>query len=152
MIDFEADVMVKMIGGAQNEMLFHASKRLWKGTHLQSDHKVVFPTEITTLVGKKIAFKVSIDEYNVKKLLQVFTILHLSGDPEIIESILPSFTPTKDLKSKRTRKQLQLIHLKAFLQMRVIARLQINVLLKRTLAMSLQMERKAVDIKIEKDT
>ncbi|GJT67701.1 replication protein A 70 kDa DNA-binding subunit B [Tanacetum coccineum] len=35
----------------------------------------------------KYAFKVSIDEYNVMKLLPVFTVLRLSDDPEILASI-----------------------------------------------------------------
>ncbi|GJT30854.1 hypothetical protein Tco_0911129 [Tanacetum coccineum] len=43
----------------------------------------------------KYAFKVSIDEYNVKKLLQVFTVLCLPDDPEILASILLSVTPSK---------------------------------------------------------
>ncbi|GJY72840.1 replication protein A 70 kDa DNA-binding subunit B [Tanacetum coccineum] len=62
----------------------------------KSEHKDMFPTEITALVGKKYAFKVSIDEYNVKKMLSIFTVLRLSGDPEIIESIHRLATPTKD--------------------------------------------------------
>nr|GEZ68556.1 replication protein A 70 kDa DNA-binding subunit B [Tanacetum cinerariifolium] len=45
------------------------------------------PIKITALIGKKYAFKVSIDEYNVKKLLPVFTVLRLSDDPEILASI-----------------------------------------------------------------
>ncbi|GJZ67294.1 nucleic acid-binding, OB-fold protein [Tanacetum coccineum] len=53
----------------------------------------IFPTEITALVGKWYAFKVSIDEYNAKKLLPV---LRLSDDPQIIESIRPMATPTKE--------------------------------------------------------
>ncbi|GJX35545.1 replication protein A 70 kDa DNA-binding subunit B [Tanacetum coccineum] len=48
----------------------------------------------------KYAFKVSIDEYNVKKLLLVFTVLRLSDDPEILASIRLSVTPTKDLESQ----------------------------------------------------
>ncbi|GJZ11299.1 replication protein A 70 kDa DNA-binding subunit B [Tanacetum coccineum] len=60
----------------------------------------IFPTEITALVGKRYAFKVSIDEYNAKKLLPVFTVLRLSDDPQIIESIRPMATPTKDLESQ----------------------------------------------------
>nr|GEU65752.1 replication protein A 70 kDa DNA-binding subunit B [Tanacetum cinerariifolium] len=45
------------------------------------------PSEITTLIGKKYAFKVSIDEYNIKKLLPVFIVLRLSDDPEILDFI-----------------------------------------------------------------
>nr|GEW57500.1 hypothetical protein [Tanacetum cinerariifolium] len=51
--------------------------------------------EITSLMGKKYAFKVSIDEYNVKKLLPVFTVLRLPDDPEILASIRLSVTPSK---------------------------------------------------------
>ncbi|GJZ79694.1 replication protein A 70 kDa DNA-binding subunit B [Tanacetum coccineum] len=58
-----------------------------------------FPTEITALIGKKYAFKVSIDEYNVKKLLPMFTVLSLFNDPEILDSIRVSATPSKDLES-----------------------------------------------------
>nr|GEZ68198.1 hypothetical protein [Tanacetum cinerariifolium] len=52
----------------------------------KSEQQDVFPTEITALVGKK---------YYVKKMLPVFTVLRLSVEPEIIESICPSATPTK---------------------------------------------------------
>ncbi|GJZ38171.1 replication protein A 70 kDa DNA-binding subunit B [Tanacetum coccineum] len=41
------------------------------------------------------AFKVSIDEYNLKKLLPVFTVLRLSDDPEILDSIRLAVTPSK---------------------------------------------------------
>ncbi|GKA46896.1 hypothetical protein Tco_0739779, partial [Tanacetum coccineum] len=54
-----------------------------------------FPTEITALIGKKYAFKVSIDEYNFKKLLPMFTVLRLSDDPEMLDSIRDSATPSK---------------------------------------------------------
>ncbi|GJS46389.1 replication protein A 70 kDa DNA-binding subunit B [Tanacetum coccineum] len=53
------------------------------------------PTEITSLISKKYAFKVSIDEYNVKKLLPLFTVLRLSDDLEILASIRLSVTPSK---------------------------------------------------------
>ncbi|GJU78769.1 phloem protein 2-like protein [Tanacetum coccineum] len=39
-----------------------------------------FPTEITTLLGKRYAFKVSIDEFNIQKLLPVFTDLESQND------------------------------------------------------------------------
>ncbi|GJR35206.1 replication protein A 70 kDa DNA-binding subunit B [Tanacetum coccineum] len=52
-------------------------------------------SEITALNGKKYAFKVSIDEYKVKKLLPVFTVLRLSDDPEILNSICMNVTPSK---------------------------------------------------------
>nr|GEY83129.1 hypothetical protein [Tanacetum cinerariifolium] len=58
------------------------------------------PTEITDLIGNKYAFKVAIDDYNVKKLLHVFTVLHFSNDQEIINSVLACATPIKDLESQ----------------------------------------------------
>ncbi|GKB84782.1 phloem protein 2-like protein [Tanacetum coccineum] len=51
-----------------------------------------FPTEITTLLGKRYAFKVSIDEFNIQKLLPVFTVLRLSNDYAIRLSPTPSKT------------------------------------------------------------
>nr|GEY01278.1 replication protein A 70 kDa DNA-binding subunit B [Tanacetum cinerariifolium] len=54
------------------------------------------PMEITNLIGIKYAFKVSIDDYNVKKLLPVFTVLCFSNDQEIINSVLACATPIKD--------------------------------------------------------
>ncbi|PWA66139.1 replication protein A 70 kDa DNA-binding subunit B [Artemisia annua] len=56
----------------------------------------VFPKEITNLVGKKYAFKVSIDEVNAKKMLPVFTILRLTDDAEILNSVVAIATPVKD--------------------------------------------------------
>ncbi|GJR56080.1 ATP-dependent DNA helicase PIF1-like protein [Tanacetum coccineum] len=60
-----------------------------------TEQQDVFPIDITALVGKKYAFKVSIDEYGSKKMLPVFTMLRFFDDPEIIESNRPSATPTK---------------------------------------------------------
>nr|GFC38318.1 replication protein A 70 kDa DNA-binding subunit B [Tanacetum cinerariifolium] len=54
------------------------------------------PTEITNLIGNKYAFKVAIDDYNVKKLLLVFIVLRFSNDPEIINSVLACVIPIKD--------------------------------------------------------
>ncbi|PWA95176.1 nucleic acid-binding, OB-fold protein [Artemisia annua] len=56
----------------------------------------IFPKEITNLVGKKYAFKVAIDQVNAKKLLPVFTVLRLTADAEIINSIVVTATPVKD--------------------------------------------------------
>ncbi|PWA46838.1 nucleic acid-binding, OB-fold protein [Artemisia annua] len=56
----------------------------------------IFPKEITNLVGKKYAFKVAIDEVNAKKLLPVFTVLRLTDDAEILNSIVVMATPVKD--------------------------------------------------------
>nr|GEW81563.1 hypothetical protein [Tanacetum cinerariifolium] len=91
MVDFEADVMVNMIGGAQNEMFRlqicvqdesgtiiicqlrdkYGKARIFKGTI-----KMCSPT----LVGKKIAFKK-------------------------LSSILPLFTPTKYVRNKILKQQ-----------------------------------------------
>ncbi|GJZ19655.1 replication protein A 70 kDa DNA-binding subunit B [Tanacetum coccineum] len=115
--------LVKMIGGAQSAMLFQPSKpfrvqdetgtmslTLWNDEvqavvdrsayqlckkYAKVKQNEELPTEITSLIGKKYAFKVSIDEYNVKKLLPVFTVLRLSDDPEILASIRLSVTPSK---------------------------------------------------------
>ncbi|PWA39186.1 replication protein A 70 kDa DNA-binding subunit B [Artemisia annua] len=56
----------------------------------------MYPKEITSIVGKKYAFKVAIDGFNSKKLLPVFTVLRLSNDQEIIESMRPSATSHKE--------------------------------------------------------
>ncbi|GJS07914.1 hypothetical protein Tco_0364710 [Tanacetum coccineum] len=56
----------------------------------------LFSSEITSLIGTKYAFKVVIDDYNAKKLLPVFSVLSLSNDPDIINSIIPCATPVKD--------------------------------------------------------
>ncbi|GKC60761.1 replication protein A 70 kDa DNA-binding subunit B, partial [Tanacetum coccineum] len=60
----------------------------------QNDH---LPAEIKALTGKKYAFKVSIDAYNVKKLLPVFTVLHMSDDLEILDSIRVVVTLNKQI-------------------------------------------------------
>ncbi|GKF19049.1 hypothetical protein Tco_0067687, partial [Tanacetum coccineum] len=70
------------------------------------EHKDMFPIEISALVGKKYAFKVSIDEYNKKKMLPVFTVLRLSGDPDIIESIRPTAAPTKETEATSSASQI----------------------------------------------
>nr|GEV51013.1 hypothetical protein [Tanacetum cinerariifolium] len=44
--------------------------------------------------------KVAIDDYNVKKLLHVFTVLRFSNDQEIINSVLACATPIKDNEAK----------------------------------------------------
>nr|GEU60494.1 RNA-directed DNA polymerase, eukaryota [Tanacetum cinerariifolium] len=105
MIDLEADMpkkvlLVKMIGGAPSAMSFQdetgtISFTLWNDEGEQNDQ---FSTEITALIGKKYAFKVS-DEYNVKKLFLVFIVLRLSDDPEILDYICVSASPSKDLES-----------------------------------------------------
>ncbi|GKB20951.1 replication protein A 70 kDa DNA-binding subunit B [Tanacetum coccineum] len=120
MVDLEADVLKKTSFGKDNWFCLQIRVQDESGTmsltlrndevqavvdrcayqlcdkYEKSEHKHMFPTEITALVGKKYAFKVSINDYNVKKMLPIFTVLRLSGDPEIIESIRPLATPTKD--------------------------------------------------------
>nr|GEW83811.1 hypothetical protein [Tanacetum cinerariifolium] len=60
------------------------------------------PTEITNLIGNKYAFKVAIDDYNVKNLLPVFTVLRFSNDQEIINFILACATPIKSQTDENT--------------------------------------------------
>ena len=59
----------------------------------------MFPKEITELVGKRLAFKVSIDEYNQKKMLPVFTVLRLSDDVDILSALTSSVTPMKVIRT-----------------------------------------------------
>ena len=47
------------------------------------------------IVDKKYVFKVSIDEYNIKKLMPVFNVLRMSNDPDIIQSVCATATPGK---------------------------------------------------------
>nr|GEV01544.1 hypothetical protein [Tanacetum cinerariifolium] len=54
------------------------------------------PMKITNLIGNKYAFKVAIDDYNIKKLLPVSTVLRFSNDQEIINSVLACATPIKN--------------------------------------------------------
>ncbi|PWA43936.1 replication protein A 70 kDa DNA-binding subunit B [Artemisia annua] len=63
---------------------------------LKNADQQMFPSEITGLVGKRLAFKVSIDEYNLKKMLPVFTVLRLSDDVDILNALTASATPIKD--------------------------------------------------------
>nr|GEZ45308.1 replication protein A 70 kDa DNA-binding subunit B [Tanacetum cinerariifolium] len=64
--------------------------------YAKSESDGSIPTKITDLIGNKYAFKVAIDDYNVKKLLPVFTVLRFSNDQEIINSVLACATPIKD--------------------------------------------------------
>nr|GFB49667.1 replication protein A 70 kDa DNA-binding subunit B [Tanacetum cinerariifolium] len=59
-------------------------------------HKALLLIRIMKLQVTQYAFKVAIDDYNVKKLLPVFTVLHFSNDQEIINSVLACATPIKD--------------------------------------------------------
>ena len=47
------------------------------------------------IVDKKFVFKVSIDEYNLKKIMHVFNVMRMSNDPDIIESVCATATPVK---------------------------------------------------------
>ncbi|GKD22368.1 replication protein A 70 kDa DNA-binding subunit B [Tanacetum coccineum] len=64
--------------------------------YAKSESDGSIPTEIANLIGNKYAFKVAIDDYNVKKLLPVFIVLRFSNDQEIINSVLACATPIKD--------------------------------------------------------
>ncbi|GJZ25698.1 replication protein A 70 kDa DNA-binding subunit B, partial [Tanacetum coccineum] len=91
------------------------------------------PTEITSLIGKKYAFKVSIDEYNVKKLLPM--------DTEATSSALPNITPL-DLESQTDENTTPVSTHKNNIvddvEQKMLRMGRINVLLKMTSAMSLQ--------------
>ncbi|PWA44341.1 nucleic acid-binding, OB-fold protein [Artemisia annua] len=63
---------------------------------LKSADQQVFPKEITELVGKRLAFKVSIDEYSQKKMLHVFTVLRLTNNVDILSALTSSVTPMKE--------------------------------------------------------
>ncbi|PWA48630.1 replication protein A 70 kDa DNA-binding subunit B [Artemisia annua] len=70
---------------------------------LKSADQQVFPKEITELVGKRFAFKVSIDEYNQKKMLPVFTVLRLSADVDILSALTSSVTPMKEAEATSSK-------------------------------------------------
>nr|GEX86745.1 replication protein A 70 kDa DNA-binding subunit B [Tanacetum cinerariifolium] len=55
----------------------------------------------------KYAFKVAIDDHNVKKLLPVFTVLRFSNDQEIINFVLACATPIKILAWMKTIQPMQ---------------------------------------------
>nr|GEU92147.1 replication protein A 70 kDa DNA-binding subunit B [Tanacetum cinerariifolium] len=96
-IDLESEMPKNQMGlmicdetGTMSLLLFNDEVQ----TMSESDGSI--PTEITNLIGNKYAFKVSIDVYNVKNLLPVFTVLRLSNDQEIINSVPTCATPIKD--------------------------------------------------------
>ncbi|PWA71449.1 nucleic acid-binding, OB-fold protein [Artemisia annua] len=62
---------------------------------LENADQQVLLAKITGLVGKRLAFKVSIDEYNQKKMLHVFPVLRLSDDVYILSALTASATPVK---------------------------------------------------------
>nr|GEY77141.1 hypothetical protein [Tanacetum cinerariifolium] len=68
--------------------------------YTKSESDGFIPTEITNLISNKYAFKVAIDDYNVKKLLLIFTVLRFSNDQEIINSVLACATPIKTFRSQ----------------------------------------------------
>nr|GEW56472.1 hypothetical protein [Tanacetum cinerariifolium] len=99
MIDLEADMPNKSASGKDDWWCTKCNDET--GTMLLT----LWNDEVQAVVDRsayqlrekyaKYAFKVSIDEYNVKKLLSVFTVLRLSEDPKILASIRLSVTPIK---------------------------------------------------------
>ncbi|GKD87181.1 hypothetical protein Tco_1358335, partial [Tanacetum coccineum] len=112
----------------------------------QGEQNDQLPTEITSLISKKYAFKVSIDEYNVKKLLPLFTVLRLSDDLEILASIRLSVTPSKDLESQTNENTMPVSTHKNNVvddvEQKMLRMGRINDLLKLTSSMTLQLGRK----------
>ncbi|GKA49625.1 hypothetical protein Tco_0742698 [Tanacetum coccineum] len=111
-----------------------------------SEQNDQLPTEITSLISKKYAFKVSIDEYNVKKLLPLFTVLRLFDDLEILASIRLSVTPSKDLESQTDENTTPVSTHKNNVvddvEQKMLRMGRINDLLKLTSSMTLQLGRK----------
>nr|GEW08160.1 hypothetical protein [Tanacetum cinerariifolium] len=66
----------------------------------ESESDGSIPTEITNLTGNECVFKVAINDYNVKKLLPLFTVLRFSDDQEIINSVLACATSIKAFRSQ----------------------------------------------------
>ncbi|GKA65846.1 hypothetical protein Tco_0765553 [Tanacetum coccineum] len=87
MIDLEADIPKKSASGKDVQCCSCHQNNV--------DNNDQLPTEITSLIGKKYTFKISIDDYNLKKLLPVFIVLRLSDDPEIFDYIRLVVTPIK---------------------------------------------------------
>nr|GEW39313.1 hypothetical protein [Tanacetum cinerariifolium] len=81
------DVVQAMVGRSSYQLCEKYAK---------SESDGFIPTDITNLIGNKHAFKVVIDDYNVKNLLPVFTVLRFSNDQEIINSVLACATPMTD--------------------------------------------------------
>ncbi|GJX27536.1 replication protein A 70 kDa DNA-binding subunit B [Tanacetum coccineum] len=102
------------------------------------------PTEITSLISKKYAFKVSIDEYNVKKLLPLFTVFAFM-DSEATSSALPNITPL-DLESQTDENTTPVSTHKNNVvddvEQKILRMGRINYLLKLTSSMTLQLGRK----------
>nr|GEV00798.1 RNA-directed DNA polymerase, eukaryota [Tanacetum cinerariifolium] len=130
---------------AEGEPRSESSTGKKKVVENKSESDGSIPTEITNLIGNKYAFKVAIDDYNVKKLLPVFIVLHFSNDQEIINSVLACATPIKDNEAHSTgnhfvgkiwsRKLTKIQHL-------MRSRRQISVLLKVNREVGLQLERR----------
>ncbi|PWA28987.1 replication protein A 70 kDa DNA-binding subunit B [Artemisia annua] len=106
---FRLQVRVQDESGTMSLSLFNdevqsltgrSAYQLCEKYRLKSADQQVFPKEITDLVGKRLAFKVSIDEYNQKKMLPVFTVLRLSDDVDILTALTAAVTPVKDLESQ----------------------------------------------------
>nr|GEV59215.1 replication protein A 70 kDa DNA-binding subunit B [Tanacetum cinerariifolium] len=86
-IDLESEIpknwMGLMIGGAKSAVL---------GFRLQ----IRVQDETGTMSLSLFNDEVAIDDYNVKKLFHVFTVLRFSNEQEIINSVLACATPIKD--------------------------------------------------------
>nr|GFA00854.1 replication protein A 70 kDa DNA-binding subunit B [Tanacetum cinerariifolium] len=111
--------------------------------YAKSESDGSIPTEITNLIGNKYAFKVAINDYNVKKLLPVFIVLRFSNDQEIINSVLACATPIK-LQVTQSRQSLRWIWSRELTKIQHLmrSRRQISVLLKVNQEVSLQPERR----------
>nr|GEU36289.1 replication protein A 70 kDa DNA-binding subunit B [Tanacetum cinerariifolium] len=117
----------------------------------ESDGSIL--TEITNLIGNEYAFKVSVDDYNVKKLLLVFIVLRFSNDQEIINYVLACATLIKDNEATSntvsaitllSRKQIKTQHL-------MRSRRQISVMLKVNREVSVQLaKRKMLRLRLKK--
>ncbi|PWA37706.1 nucleic acid-binding, OB-fold protein [Artemisia annua] len=54
-----------------------------------------FPANFDCILGNKYAFKINMDEWQSKKLLPSWTVKKMSGDPKIINVLIPMITQSK---------------------------------------------------------
>nr|GEY81080.1 hypothetical protein [Tanacetum cinerariifolium] len=107
MLGFRLQIRVQVVTGTMSLSLFNDEVQAMVGRsayqlcekYAKSESDGSIPTKITNLIDNKYAFKVAIDNYNVKKLLPVFTILCFSNDQQIINFVLACSTPIKTLRS-----------------------------------------------------
>nr|GEY01390.1 hypothetical protein [Tanacetum cinerariifolium] len=92
----ETGTMLLLLFNDEVQAMVGRSAYQLREKYAKSESDGSIPTEITNLIGNKYTFKVATDDYNVKKLLPVFTVLRLSNDQEIINSALACTTPIKD--------------------------------------------------------